>query len=115
MNRLRIPLLLLAWLGLGTAWAAGLPPTYPPGFQHAGLVDQIDAGHGRIVINDLGLTLAHGVRVHTPRGRSGGLTLLRPGQRVGCTLRGQNQPVVTDIWILPAGAAAIPPRPGRRP
>ena len=103
-------LLLVAVTGL-PAGAAPLPDFYPPSFNHSGPLDGVDPRGGTVVIGDVKFFLTSDLRVHTPDRHFATLQTLRPGTRVGINYvkDGKGTPFVADVWVLPAGALALPP------
>jgi hypothetical protein len=112
-------------LGLAMAFAqapvqppAQAPP--PPLFTAVGVINDVDATAGLIVINDVHYALLPAMRVYTydrtikdPQALRAETRLqdsraLREGMRIGYTVTGEGagkRGEITEAWILPAGVS----------
>jgi hypothetical protein len=83
--------------------AGGVPDYYPNAFAQWGVITNIDAGAGRIVINDLTVPIAPDLKVYTPTTRHETQHVLRIGMRVAYGAGGARAPgTLTELWVLPA-------------
>ena len=83
--------------------ATSLPEYYPPAFRIWGTLDRVDTAGGVAVINDTQMVLSPNIHIYTIHSRFSSLNALTAGSKVGVamTLRGNEPPMITDIWVLP--------------
>jgi len=82
-------------------------PKPPIGLENMGLVDSVDRAGRMIVINDSAYQLADYVIVHSLNNRSISIRRLKSGDKIRfAPLQtnggGSSNPVITEIWLLPA-------------
>jgi hypothetical protein len=85
-------------------WAESLPDYYPPSFRTWGVIDRLDIERGEAVIGDVKMSLSDNIHVYTLSSRFSSVHSLHAGLKVGIAMsaRGNEIPLVTDIWVLPA-------------
>lgn len=84
-----------------TAIAQRLPAHYPSeGFHRSGVIDAVLLEEHRIVIGDISYPLSGDFVVHSLTAKDVSIARLRPGVRVG--IRNGRNPVITELWLLPA-------------
>ncbi|MCC6208051.1 MAG: hypothetical protein IT488_07850 [Gammaproteobacteria bacterium] len=91
-------------MALGSlAFAAGLPDYYPEKFDRWGVIDQLDLENRVIVVNDVGIKIAHDLRIYTTNTRFAAPQSLKPGMRIGFGTTGSRSLAgpVTEVWVLP--------------
>lgn len=99
MKKILFPILVVAYMLVGTAIAAGLPSYYPAkGFQNIGRVDAVYPKEGRVVIGDVSYEISTSVVVHSLSSKSDALARIRQGANVGFRTRGD---VIQEFWLLP--------------
>lgn len=95
-------MLLLFLLG-GIAHAAGLPDYYPVRFEKVGVIDDVNIGAGKIIINDKLYQLGKDTPINSLSRKGDSIARLKRGANVGITFtRYGRVRAVTEVWLLPS-------------
>lgn len=107
-------LMLLIGASIGVQ-AENLPDYYPSTYDVGGKLEAIHREDLVLTISDMQVHISGNTRVHTLREKNAYLGSLSAGQHVGVHFAnpGSNQPVASDIWVLPNPQSLLPPPPGR--
>ena len=82
-----------------TAMAQKVPGYYPEkGFQEVGVIDGVEFGNGRIIIDDIEYPVSSQALVRSFSSKDDSMARLRVGALVGFRLQGG---VITEFWLLP--------------
>ena len=100
-------LILLALLLGGTAIAQNLPDYYPKkGLIQTGVINEIIADAGRIIIGDISYRMNPRPIVRTPRSAYDSMSKIRPGTRVAFRIDANGE--ISEFWIYPKNTAPGP-------
>ncbi|NOX10048.1 MAG: hypothetical protein GXP22_11310 [Gammaproteobacteria bacterium] len=77
-----------------------LPDSYPESFQRIGYIDSIHDQDRTISLNDASYQIASIIPIHTLKGDSIPLSMLKPYIQIGVSLIAKEN-IITEIWILP--------------
>lgn len=77
-----------------------LPESYPESFQRIGYIDSIHDQARTISLNDSSYKIASIIPIHTLKGDSIPLSMLKPYIQIGISLIAEEN-LITEIWLLP--------------
>lgn len=92
-------------LQAGTVLAAKSILDSPSGLSNIGVVEAVDLGADRIIINDTGYTVADYIVVRDSKQNIISKHKLKPGDMVSFSIgqvKSGVKPVITEIWIQPS-------------
>mgnify|MGYP006959943508 CR=1 FL=1 len=102
---IRTSLAMILCIVMSASFSARLPSHYPENFQYMDTLNRLDLNKATTVINGASFTLSSNLVVHTAGKQFAKLKELKTGQPVGVSYvkSGDNNRMVTEIWILPSG------------
>jgi len=102
-------LMAVLWIGAPLVHADDASNHFPPTFKYSGIVTAVNYSEHMLVIGEDHIKLSDVATVHDLH-RSGSITMLKPGQWVGCSpsKNSWDGATVNDVWILPAGRMEHP-------
>ncbi len=80
-----------------SAMAQKYPSYYPAEFSEIGIIDAVNIGKGKILIDDSAYQISPEAVVHSLSSSEDSVARLRVGAKVGFKLRGG---VITEFWLL---------------